>query len=608
MKAHKTVSSLVVGLVCLAAPQSPRAASFASLPGSLVGIVRDSLGTPKMGAAVQLYDHQQRFLYKVSTDARGQFQIPNLAPDLYTVRVTRIPYDPAMRRDVAVHSGERSMLTVSLSALFSSIQISYPTVEDGSPMTDEWKWVLRSAPATRPVFRFTPDEDLAPDREEVRAAATVVHASPRIERTSMFSDTRGIVRVSAGDGPLSAGVGSQADLGTTFALATALYGEGKLQVSGNLGYGAQTGLPSAAFRTSFSRSLAGGTPEVSLTMRQILVPERLAAVLSGQDSTLPMVRTMSTSFDDRMEFSNRLTLQYGSTFDYVSFFERLDYFSPYVRLNYQLSNDAALAFAFTSGNPRSDLAGTDAENGDLQRSLDTLCLFPQFSEIAGRVKLQRGNEYEVSYSQKVDSRVYRVSGYHESVTNAALSMVAPAGTFSTSDVMPDLFSNNSTFNAGDFENSGYSASVTQNLGEFVNASLIFGSTGGLASARRELISDNPDELRAMIHMGRKNAATMRLAARVPHAGTHFTASYQWAGDQRWAMTGNLYSTQALRPMPGMNLFIRQPIPKLSRRVEATAELCNMLAQGYLPLFTADGQRILLVENPRSFKGGLSFIF
>jgi hypothetical protein len=34
----------------------------------------------------------------------------------------------------------------------------------------------------------------------------------------------------------------------------------------------------------------------------------------------------------------------------------------------------------------------------------------------------------------------------------------------------------------------------------------------------------------------------------------------------------------------------------------------MLAQGYLPLAMADGQSVLLVETPRSFRGGLSFIF
>jgi hypothetical protein len=43
-------------------------------------------------------------------------------------------------------------------------------------------------------------------------------------------------------------------------------------------------------------------------------------------------------------------------------------------------------------------------------------------------------------------------------------------------------------------------------------------------------------------------------------------------------------------------------------MEATADLRNMLAQGYLPLAMVGGQRVLLVETPRSFRGGLSFIF
>jgi hypothetical protein len=43
-------------------------------------------------------------------------------------------------------------------------------------------------------------------------------------------------------------------------------------------------------------------------------------------------------------------------------------------------------------------------------------------------------------------------------------------------------------------------------------------------------------------------------------------------------------------------------------MEATADLRNLLAQGYLPLSLADGRSIVLVQNPRSFRGGLSFIF
>jgi hypothetical protein len=422
-------------------------------------MVRDTVGSPTAGAAVQLYSRQERLLLKATTDERGRFLFADLTPDLYSVRVTRLPYDPAFRKAIAVRSGERSILSVSLSSLFSSIRISYPELENGSPMTDEWKWVLRSALATRPVFRFTPDGDLSPDPAEA-----IAKEGQRAQRAAMFGETRGVVRVSAGDSFLSAGGETQADLGTTFALATALYGSGKLSFGGNLGFSAQTGAPAAAFRTSFSRRVAGGTPEVSLTVRQVILPERLAAAFAGQESALPALRTMSASFDNRMQLSDSVTLQYGSTLDYVSFFDHLNYVSPYARLDYHLSEDEDIEFAFTSGNARNDLAGIGAEDGDLQRNLDTLSRFPRFSLRGGRARLQRGEEFEAAYSRKAGSRTYRVSAYHESVDNAALSMVAPAGMFSTADVMPDLFSNSAIFNAGSFRNTGYSATVIQQLG------------------------------------------------------------------------------------------------------------------------------------------------
>jgi len=61
----------------------------------------------------------------------------------------------------------------------------------------------------------------------------------------------------------------------------------------------------------------------------------------------------------------------------------------------------------------------------------------------------------------------------------------------------------------------------------------------------------------------------------------------------------------------VNLYLRQTIPGLGMlpwRMEATADLRNLMAQGYLTLNTAGGQQLMLVENPRSVRGGLSFIF
>jgi hypothetical protein len=67
----------------------------------------------------------------------------------------------------------------------------------------------------------------------------------------------------------------------------------------------------------------------------------------------------------------------------------------------------------------------------------------------------------------------------------------------------------------------------------------------------------------------------------------------------------------MQPEPGLNVMIRQPIPSIPGvpgHIEASAELRNLMAQGYLPLSTPGGQQLLLVNTPRSLRGGLAFVF
>lgn len=597
-KTQKTIAWLLVGVACLATPRLSQAATPVKLLGAIVGVVSDGTGVPQMGATVTLLNRQDRVYQKVATDEHGQFRFPSLFPDFYAIRVSLATFVPAFKKDILVQPGMRSVLNVNLSGLFSSIQLTYPPMDNGNLMTDDWKWVLRSAASTRPVLRF--GEELP-----------VESRGPGGERTAVFSQTRGMLKVSAGDGALFSSVANEADLGTAFALATSLYGSNTLQVSGNVGYGSVTGAPSAAFRTSYSRNVAGDSPEVSLTMRQLSMPGRVGSAMGGNEAALPMLRTMSASFDDRTEISDNVSIRYGFTMDSVTFLDHLNYFSPYARLTYDMGTSGRLELTYTSGNARPDLSGDDGQDSDLQRDLNSLALFPRMSLLDGHAKIQRGDEYEVAYTRKIGSRVYGLSAYHEAITNAALSLVAPPGLFSDADLLPDLFSAVSTFDAGNYQSSGYSASVMQNLGDHISATLSYGSLGALTVDQKELVSNSPDELRSMIRAGRKHAATVRVAATSPWTGTRLIASYQFTPERGWAMPGNMYSTQSLRPIPGLNIYVRQPIPRIPMlpwRMEMTADLRNLLAQGYLPLFMSNGQQAMLVQQPRSFRGGFSFIF
>jgi hypothetical protein len=117
------------------------------------------------------------------------------------------------------------------------------------------------------------------------------------------------------------------------------------------------------------------------------------------------------------------------------------------------------------------------------------------------------------------------------------------------------------------------------------------------------------DLRSNIRMGQRFWGSARASATLPGSATQVTATYEWT-DYSALMPMHYYVTQKAYPEPGLNIRVRQPIPGFSAlpgRLEATMELRNMMAEGYLPL-SAAGRRVLLMQNPRALRGGLSFIF
>jgi len=586
--------------VCLAAAGPVSGAESVRLSGAIAGSVTNGAGVPQMGAVVMLFNRQEGLSQKAFTDEKGNFAFLGLLPDIYSIRVTLASFVPAIKNNILVQPGMRSVLNVSMAALFSSIHLVYPA--ERAFMSDDWKWVLRTAGSTRPVMRLLPGVaaggGAAPSDDAEKPHRTV------------FSDTRGLLMFSAGDGTLVAGFGSSAEMGTAFALATSLLGSNQFQFAGNVGSGEQSGIPSAAFRTTYSRTVGSESPQVSVTMRELFLPGQMGAAIFGPQGEVPMLRSISVNLDDHARISDALSVQYGMALDSVAFNDHLSYFSPYARLTYSLGSAGDIEFAYTSGNAHPDLAALSGPDDPLQRDIGALALFPLVSLRAGRAGVQQGEDFEAGYSRTIGSRKFGFTAYHEALRNLALTIAAPDGFLPVGDVLPDFFSGTAMFDAGNFSSMGYIASATQNVGDHLSATVMYGSTGALTADRSETVSSDPDELRAMIHSGRQQSMTMRVVATSPHTGTHIAASYQVA-DARFSVPEPIYSTSSLRPQPGLNIYVRQAVPIFSSlpwRMELTADLRNLLRQGYLPLSAVDGSRLVLMENPRMFRGGLSFIF
>jgi hypothetical protein len=591
----KTVGVLAGALwgVCL----GQAASAPAKLSGGILGMVSDASGVPQMGAAVYLYDRYDRLVQRIMTSDEGTFGFDHLSPDTYAIRVSLASFLPAMKRGILVQPGMRSLLNVNLATVFSSIQLVAAVPGDGSLMTDDWKWVLRSAGATRPILRLFP-EVIASRRE------------PRRQTPSVFSSTRGLVKVSAGDqGSL---LSAEPDLGTAFALATMFLGKNQLQVSGNIGYSSYSGMPATAFRTSFRREMAGGeAPEVNVTMRQAYLPARAgAAVLGGMQESAPVLRSITATVSDQTRLTENTRFEYGFTLDSVTFLDHLNYFSPWGRLTYDRGDGEVFQFAYASGAPPTELLARDSRAGmPLQQDLSTLALFPRVSLRSGQTRVQRTGTWEFGYRRAFNSRTFGAAVFRESVSNASVMLAGVPFTDGSLDLLPDVFSESAIFNAGGYSALGFIASLTQNLGEHMDATLAYCSSGALTAGDTPMETGSPDELRTLIRRARRRSLTARVSGHLSRSGTQFATSYEWA-DVAAITPSHVFLTQPLREGVGLNVRVRQPIPYfggLPGHLEATADLRNLLAQGYVPLVTPD-RRMYLVQAPRSVRGGLSFVF
>jgi hypothetical protein len=594
----KGALALVAGLLTLAV--CTRAAAPEKSGGAIAGWVTSSSGIPQMGATVLLLDGFDRLVHRALTDESGGFLFRPLAPGAYSVRVSLASFFPALKRNIAVQPGMQSLLSVNLAGALSSIELVYSAKTAGL-MSDDWKWTLRTSSATRPVLRYAPQ-------------SSIRDADGRNARiTTAFSDTRGVVKVSAGDEGLISQYGSAPDLGTAFAVATSLFGKNQLSLSGNVGYSSANGIPTAGFRTTFSRGSAeSASSEVSLTMRQITLPPRAGmALVTGQSGGAPPLRTMSAGFLDHTDFTQNLRFEYGFSLEMVSFLDTLTFFSPYGRLTYDGHGNGRIDAAFSSGLPPAGLFPASREVGDeFQQNLTALALFPRVSLRNGNIRVQRADNIELAYTRVAGSRTYSVAGYREYVSNGALTLVSPSGLLPAGDLLPDLVSNSAVYNIGDYFSAGYMGSFTQAAGEHLSLSLAGGSGNALIPGGPGALMDESRQLRTELRHGQRHWLAARVSGVTRWTGTHYAASYRWA-DGRSLTAPHAYLTQTIQSDAGLNLHFRQPLPGITYgrgRVEATADLFNILEQGYLPLTTAQGTRVLLLHTPRSIRGGLSFIF
>jgi hypothetical protein len=600
--------ALSLGLLALCGTAG---AADLSLPvtGNLLGVVTDTAGAPQMGATVQLFNKYERVIAKTLTLPDGRFAFAALPIDIYSVRVSLATFLPAAREKIAIRPGMDSILRIHMATLLSSIEVNY-TLPTGA-MTDDWKWVLRSSPATRPVTRFLPE----------LASASGSELKPRV-----FSGTHAMLSVSGGDGGLVDSDSTQPDFGTGFALSTNVFGKNQIQLGGTFGQSGTVGPAAMGLCAIYSRNENnpfGAAPEITLTMLQLgalgpMIPGTQIAGSSTALGGMPAVRAMSLGIYEVADPIDGVHLEYGMTGESIDYLQHSSRVSPFARLTISNGGAGTLVAAYSDGGRPDELTAhskqsvteLDNESGDLADALGAIARLPQLSERNGRLELQRTQSYELGYRQVQGSMTYALSAFYEDVSNGRISVAGDLSALDSQDLLSDGASITSTYNVGNYHRKGYIASADERFGDNLNVAIAYGRMGGFTVNSGGAIAQSVGGQQRFLSENDRNMAAANVSGRLPLTGTTFTASYGWV-DAGTIVPRHVFTTQNVYVSPGLNIDVRQPLPSvfgMPARMELTADLRNLLAQGYVPIGNGGGGSLLIVQAPRAIRGGLNFIF
>ncbi|MGC2659741.1 MAG: TonB-dependent receptor [Bryobacteraceae bacterium] len=571
--------------------------------GNLIGTVLDPQGVPQMGATVRLYDRFQRLVGQTLTTPEGRFGFVKLGADSYSIRVSLSSFFPAYRDRVLVKAGLNSLLQVHLATLLSNIEITYAL--PNSVMAEDWKWVLRSSPATRPITRYLPVAATSQTQDENDTQVT----------SQIFSGTHTMLSLTGGDG--SSGLdGAQTDLGTSFALTTDVLGTNHLQFSGSYGQNPVNGAPAVVFSATYSRPNNGANivnmPEVTLTMRQLSVAgsQNLAAgnLIAGQ---LPVVRDIAITVYQTLDLGDSMYLEYGTTGETVTSVGQTTRVSPFARATTNLGSMGLLVAAYSNGGRPDALyahqqSPQDAWLNDswLNDSV-MLARLPQLSYSNHALELQRTQSYELGYKKTVGSTTYAASVFHENVNNGTVDVTGDVSGLNTGNLLSDGMSNADVYNIGRYNRTGYIASADRRIGDNIDLTVAYGRMGGITAAPGAVIAPGTS-----LDFIQHNMASVNMHVRAPITGTHISANYGWVQDGA-IVPMHIFTTQNVLADPGLDIRVRQPLPSffgMPGHLEVVADVHNLLAQGYQPMNAGQNGRLLMIQTPRAVRGGVSFVF
>ncbi|HKV26057.1 MAG TPA: carboxypeptidase-like regulatory domain-containing protein [Candidatus Acidoferrum sp.] len=581
MKAQvRAWGALVLTAACALCAAGPARAQLKVSPGNLTGVVRDNLGTPQMGATVQLISEATAAAVPLDlfTNTKGVFRSERLTPGFYTVRVTLAGYLPTLEKHVRVSASLTTIVRIQLESLFASLEQLRRAPSSAPSEADDWKWVLRSASSVRPVLEWVEEDPLNAINLDSDPAPSE-RARGRLEFT---------------DGARKPGSVSNlpASPSTAFAYGLQLPGNSKLLLAGLMSDDAQSPAGGVATIWLPKGSLSSG-PHTALVMRE-----------SKFGETGPTFRGMRLDQGGSIAFGNRAVLAYGGEYVLVGVGHAASSLRPRMRLDAQISDTwrASVIFASMPSGPEPLETAGGEPGSDLAGALNEMDAFPVLMWRENRPVLESGFHEELAAERKIGNRgKIQVAAFHDD--NSHVAVFGRGTTLPIADFFQDAYSNGFSYDGGSSSSWGTRAAYREMISDDIALTAVYAFAGALAPS--DTVISAP--LRDMLRTAGRQSAGVKVSDRVSRLGTKFSVGYQWVGGATVTRVDGFGDT-LFDMTPYFHFGVHQRLPKFGPgRWEANAECDNLFAQGYLALNTQDG-RVMLMPAFRTFRGGLSLQF
>ena len=559
--------------------------------GIIIGTVRDSHGTPQMGAMVQAINLQASstdpaIAGTAFTDMRGHYSFPGVEPGKYQIKATAALFLPALRDNLRLRPGAQAVVNLTLSTLSEAVQWLPAQKRRADEPDDDWKWTLRSA-ANRPILRMLEDGPL------------VMVSTSNNEQSKPSLQAR--VALESGDGGFGDG-----GIHNAFTVDRVL-GDG----SGVI-LRADLGSPEMSYPVTASADLTAGYERKLNPMsavRTVISYQNHPGLLAGMGQ--PGLQAVTLQSAEQIEMGDMLALDVGSELSAVRMDGSAAAIRPFAKVTFRPAQSWLLAFRMATARDMQGWEDMDAVQPELP-----VAVMERGPGGRSRLQMDQGVHQEASLGLKTGRGILQTAIYHDNLERPIVAGggVLTGAQLAAGDVIADPMTGNFRMLGPRYQTNGLRVSATEPLTPTMWAVVEF-ATGDALATRQSAIGGQAtaggSELQsglAALRVRPADSLTVALRGIVLHSGTHVRAMYRW---QPQSTVTPVDSYNAFSDQPYFSFYVRQPLHlghMIPNGVEALVDVTNLLAQGYHPVLSSDGQTLFFAQCPRTLQGGLSFTF